>query len=64
MSTENNNTKKELQPDYEKAEMDQLKAALKRTHTERFLMATTLYKVQKTLNKAIITRTPYILPEK
>lgn len=54
----------DLQPDFEKIELDQLKAALKRTYTERFLMATTLYKVQMTLNKAKITRTPYILPEK
>jgi hypothetical protein len=47
--------------DYEKAEMDLLRDALKRTHTERFLMATTLYKIQLTLSKAKITRTPYTL---
>ena len=32
----------EPEPDYEKAEMDQLRDALKRTHKERFLMITTL----------------------
>ena len=47
--------------DYEKTEMDQLRDALKRTHKERFLMATTLYKIQLTLNPAKITRTPYTL---
>lgn len=49
------------QPDYEKAEMDQLKDALKRTHKERFLIATSLYKIQQTLNKAVITHKPYNL---
>lgn len=46
------------QPDYEKAEMDLLRDALKRTYKERFLMATTLYKVQQTMKKAKITHTP------
>ncbi|MEJ0103302.1 MAG: hypothetical protein WDO19_12390 [Bacteroidota bacterium] len=48
---------------YEKAETDQLRDALKKSYTERFLMATTLYKVQQTLNKAKITNKPYTLPE-
>lgn len=47
------------QPDYEKAELDLLRKALKRTHTERFLMLTTLMKVQRTMQKAKITRKPY-----
>ncbi len=64
MSDENKNIVQEPTVDYEKAEMDQLRAALKRTHKERFLMATTLYKVQMTLNRAKITRMPYVLPEK
>lgn len=51
----------ENQPDYEKAEMDQLKDALKRTHKERFLVATSLYKIQQTLNRAVITHKPYTL---
>ena len=46
---------------YEKIEMDQLRDALKRSYTERFLMATTLYKVQQTLKKAKITHKPYTL---
>jgi hypothetical protein len=37
--------------DYEKAEMDLLRAALKRSYTERFLMATRLYKIQQTMKK-------------
>jgi hypothetical protein len=44
---------------YEKIEMEQLKNALKKTYTDRFLMATTLYKVQQTLKKAKITHKPY-----
>ncbi len=61
MEQDNKNIIQEPQADYEKAEMDLLKDALKRTHKERFLMATTLYKVQLTLNKAKIIRTPYTL---
>jgi hypothetical protein len=37
--------------DYEKAEMDLLRAALKRSYTERFLMTTRLYKIQQTTKK-------------
>jgi len=40
---------------YEKAETDLLPAALNRTHKERFLMLTQLYKTQHTLKKAKIT---------
>jgi hypothetical protein len=46
---------------YEKIEMDQLRNALNRSYMERFLMATTLYKVQQTLNKAKITHKAYTL---
>lgn len=46
--------------DYKKAEMDQLREALKRSHKERFLIATRLYKIQKTMQKAVITHKPYI----
>ncbi len=52
------NVLNESQPDYEKAEMDQLRDALKRTYKERFLVATRLYKIQQTLNKATITYRP------
>jgi hypothetical protein len=47
-------------PDYEKAEMDLLKESLKRTYKERFLMATRLYKIQNTMQKAAITHKPNI----
>lgn len=46
---------------YEKAEMDLLRDALKRTYTERFLFATRLYKIQQTLSKAKLTHVPYTL---
>jgi hypothetical protein len=63
MPLEEKNILQEPRPDYEKVELDQLREALKRTHKERFLMATTLYKVQITLNKAKITHKPYTLPK-
>jgi hypothetical protein len=50
-----------LQPDYEKAELDLLRAALKRTHAQRFEMLTRLMKIQFTLNKAKIIHKPYTL---
>lgn len=46
---------------YDKIEMDQLRNALSRSYKERFLMATTLYKVQQTFKKAKITHKPYTL---
>lgn len=51
----------QLQPDYEKAELDMLRAALKRTHTQRFEMMMTLMKVGFTLKKAEIIHRPYNL---
>lgn len=42
------------------AELEQLKAGLKRTYKERFEMATRLYKIQQTMNKATITHKPFI----
>lgn len=45
-------------PDYEKAEMDLLREALKRSYKERFLVATRLYKIQKTMQKAVIKHKP------
>lgn len=44
---------------YEKAGDDLLREALKRSHKERFLMATRLYKIQLTMEKAVITHKPY-----
>lgn len=45
--------------DFEKAEMDLLREALKRSYKERFLMATRLYKIQQTTQKAVITHKPF-----
>ena len=45
--------------DFEKAEMDLLREALKRSYKERFLMATRLYKIQQTMQKAMITHKPF-----
>ena len=56
-----NNIISEPDADYDKAEMDLLRDALKKSYTERFLMATTLYKVQLTMMKAKITHKPYNL---
>lgn len=58
---ENKNILNEPQPDYERAETELLREGLKRSFKERFLMATTLYKVQQTLKKAVITHKPYNL---
>ncbi|CAN5123117.1 hypothetical protein BH09BAC2_BH09BAC2_18440 [soil metagenome] len=38
---------------------EMLKQALKRSYTERFLMATTLYKIQQTMSKAQVTHKSY-----
>jgi hypothetical protein len=61
MEDENKDMMQEPQPDYEKAELDLLRDALKRNYKERFLMATRLYKIQKTISKAKIIRKPYLL---
>ncbi|MEO5783584.1 MAG: hypothetical protein ABIQ07_09950 [Ginsengibacter sp.] len=66
MSLEKNKLKQqnvanEPQPDYDEAEMDLLRDALKHNDKERFLMTTRLYKIQHTLNKATIIHRPYIL---
>jgi hypothetical protein len=61
MSEENKNIISEPQPDYEIAELDLLRDALRRSHKERFLMTTRLYKVQQTLKRAKITHQPYTL---
>lgn len=55
---EEHNTVEEHEPDYEKAEMDLLRDALRRTHKERFLVATRLYKIQQMLSRAKITHHP------
>ncbi len=42
-----------------KAENDLLREALLRTHEERFLFATKLYKIQKTMENFSIEHKPY-----
>ncbi len=49
---------KELQPDFEKAEIDLLRAAIKRTDTERFQIMTNLMKISLLFKKAKITHKP------
>ena len=48
---------------YEKAETDMLREALQRSYTERFLMATKLYKISIMLKNAKVTHQPF-LPKK
>jgi len=47
-------------PGFDKAELELLKEGLKRSYRERFEMATRLYKIQQTLNKAEISHKPFI----
>lgn len=60
MEQKQTNTEEQQGADFEKAEMDLLKEGLKRSYKERFLMATRLYKIQKTMEKAVITHKPFI----
>lgn len=45
---------------FDEAELELLKEGLKRTYKERFEMATRLYKIQQTMNKATIIHKPLI----
>jgi len=45
---------------YEKAETDLLRDALRRTHNERFLVTTQLYKMALMLKNAKVTHKPFI----
>jgi hypothetical protein len=58
MTTQNKNIASGPQPDYEKAEMDLLRAALKKTYTERFKTMTTLMKMNIMFRRAKITHQP------
>ena len=58
MTSPNKYTTHEPQPDYEKAEMDLLRAALKKTYTERFKTMTTLMKMNIMFRRAKITHRP------
>ena len=48
----------ELQPDFEKAETDLLRTAIKRTDTERFQIMTNLMKMHLLFRKTKITHKP------
>ncbi len=52
----------EPQPDYEKAEMDLIRDALKKSYTERFKTMTTLMKMNIMFRNAKITHKPYKSP--
>ena len=51
--------KEDMDALYEKASLDMLRNSLKSTYTERFLLATRLYKIQQMLSKAKITHKPF-----
>jgi hypothetical protein len=53
-------TEKEMDAFFEKAEMDQLRQALKRTYAERFAMMTTLMKMNIMFRRAKITHKPFL----
>ena len=55
MPEKDKNIVSEPQPDYEKAEMDSLREAIKRSYTERFKMMTTLMKMNIMFRRAKIT---------
>lgn len=58
MTPTDKNIANEPQPDYEKAEMDLLRAALKKSYTERFKTMTTLMKMNIIFRRAKITHKP------
>ncbi|MBU0696825.1 MAG: hypothetical protein KKE39_09940 [Bacteroidetes bacterium] len=58
MEEKNPNIVQESAADYEKAETDLLRNALKHSYTERFLMMTTLMKMDKMFRSAKITHQP------
>lgn len=55
MSPENKNIANDPKPDFEKAEMDLLREALKKSYTERFKTMTTLMKMSIMFRRARIT---------
>jgi hypothetical protein len=61
-----NNFQEDREADFNKAEIDGLRQALKRTYTERFEMMMTLIKTNLMLRKAAIThhQQPVVLKEK
>lgn len=64
MEGKNQNIILEPTADYEKAEMDLLRNAQKHSYTERFLMMTTLMKMDQMFRDAKITHKPFVEPKK
>ena len=64
MEDKNQNIILEPTVDYEKAEMDLLRNAQKHSYTERFLMMTTLMKMDQMFRDAKITHKPFVEPKK
>ena len=60
MSQDNSLPVSQQTPDFEKAELDLLRENLRRSYKERFLVATRLYKIQQTMQKAIIMHKPFV----
>jgi hypothetical protein len=60
MSKDKSQSDSQQMSDFEKAELDLLRENLRRSYKERFLMATRLYKIQQTMQKAIITHKPFV----
>lgn len=58
--TDKENKMEEPIPNYDKVEIDHLRESLKSSFKERFLMATRLYKIQQTMQKAVITHKPLV----
>jgi hypothetical protein len=60
MSSDKDQLTPEQAPDFEKAEMDLLRASLRLSYKERFLRVTRLYKIQQTMKRAVITHKPFV----
>lgn len=58
--TDNDQIMDKSKQSLDQAEIEYLKEGLKRTFKERFEMATRLYKIQQTMNKASIVHKPFM----
>jgi hypothetical protein len=60
MSKDNSQSDPQQMSDFEIAGLDPLRENLRRSYKERFLMATRLYKIQQTMQKAVVTHKPFV----
>jgi hypothetical protein len=60
MPSDKGQSSPEQATDFERAEIDLLRESIRRSYKERFLMATRLYKIHQTMNKASITHKPFV----